>query len=226
MKKLIGIVAEEETPSSSAFKALRFFTNSYYTGAVEKAGGIPVLIMRSEFSKELVSHLDGVLFQGGMDVDPSSYHEEIQEKCGAGSIEEDDFQISIALAAAKEGKKVLGICRGLQILNTAFGGTLIQDLNTSISHTRLDAPSDPVHEIIIKNGTLLHSLFKEDTINVNSLHHQAVKTPAHGFMVSAVASDGTIEAIERGHILAVQWHPEALRLNDERMDVLFSWLVR
>ncbi len=226
MKKLIGILAEEETPSSSAFQALRYFTNSYYVDAIASSGGIPVLLMRSKTTKEVINRLDGILCQGGADVDPRFYNEKRTELCKESHENEDLFQLEIIKESFKKGKKILGICRGCQLINVAFGGTLYQDQSqfTSLKHNHCDNPTKAYHLVSVTKNTTLHSLFNKNTIEVNSLHHQAIKDLAVGFKISAISEDNCIEAIERENILAVQWHPEALRETDKTMDNLFSWL--
>lgn len=226
MSKLIGILAEEEIPTSSAFNALKYYTNQYYPNAIAECGGIPILLMRSKTTIEIIKHLDGIVCQGGVDVDPSFYGEDKSELCKETFPQEDSFQLEMIKEACKCGIKILGICRGCQLINVAFQGTLYQDLSefTTFNHTHTEDITKAFHKVNIEKNTLLSSLFNKTSIEVNSFHHQGVKKLAPSLIVSARAEDGCIEAIEGENILAVQWHPEALRESDKSMDVLFNWI--
>lgn len=226
MSKLIGILAEEEQSSSSVFKAVRYFTNSYYADAITLSGGVPILLLRSSLTSTIISRLDGLLVQGGVDVTPSLYNEEKSKLCGDTQIEEDLFHLEIIKEANRLNKKILGICRGCQIINVAFGGSLYQDLSefTTFNHKAYEEPTKASHLVKVNKESQLFNLLNKEKVMVNSLHHQALKEVAKDFKVTARAEDGCIEAIEKENILAVQWHPEALRFTDESMINLFSWL--
>lgn len=131
------------------------------------------------------------------------------------------------MAANEKHIPILGICRGIQIINTAFGGTLYQDQSEGgfIKHNRFDRTEDGVHEIRIEEDSFLEKIFRRSTLFVNSLHHQMVKDVAPGFKVSARAADGCIEAIEKDDIIAVQWHPEAMAAKRDEMLALFSYFM-
>ncbi len=161
--------------------------------------------------------LDGLLLQGGNDVAPPSYGETPMQPQWAGDAVRDRYEIELIEAFVAAGKPVFGVCRGLQLLNVAHGGTLLQDIATQVpgalAHRMIGQYERHLHEIDILPNTHLAQLYpgmKKAT--VNSIHHQAIKDLAAGFVVEAVCpEDGTIEAIRRqgpGYVAAVQWHPE------------------
>jgi putative glutamine amidotransferase len=189
-----------------------------YVESIRRAGGDPrVLAIDSAPS---LSGLDGVLFTGGGDIDPARYGEARHPKTGAPDASRDDFELALARLALGGDVPMLGVCRGLQLINVAAGGSLIQDIasevNQAITH-QVDTPLYAIaHEVWVARGSTLSAVMQEqladgEVLQVNSRHHQAVKTPAPGFEVSATAPDGIIEGIERPaarFCLAVQWHPE------------------
>ena len=159
--------------------------------------------------------IDGVVFTGGEDLNPERYgkaHE--REKCQAPNDERDEQELKIFAIAQARQVPVLGICRGMQLLNVAFGGDLITHLENAKAHTKHDG-HDGRHAIVTVPGSVIASLCGEGA-EVNSSHHQAVDRVADEFAVSARAGDGTIEALERADphgkplVLAVQWHPERM----------------
>ena len=184
--------------------------NTNYINAVNGCGGIPF----ASYLPEVNTDYDGLILCGGVDIHPSYYHQEID---GTGEIDgpRDVSEFALAKACIEAGKPVLGICRGLQLLNVYFGGTLIQDLPNAHEHTS-KADYDLIHAVQAVPGSVVHSLYG-DSFVVNSSHHQAVKDVAKGFRVTAKAPDGTIEAMENADasVLCVQWHPE--RMQDKQM---------
>lgn len=192
-----------------------------YIHAVELAGGIPVMLPVYDDHRhlaEVIRHLDGILFAGGNDVNPLLYGVHPSQKTGTVTPNRDRQEIRLARHLIEDTRlPVLFICRGNQILNVALGGTLHQDLVESHfqNHSVLTVPATEVcHRIKIVDRSLLHQLLGKDTLEVNSLHHQAVDEVGNGLVVSARAADGVIEALElpqrEGFTLAVQWHPEML----------------
>ena len=172
---------------------------------------------------EALAGLDGLLMTGGEDVDPARYGEAAHSTVADVERSRDDFEIGLVKAARARGLPLFGICRGIQVLNVACGGSLVQDLPSqvpgSLDHQRSVPPHqsyDLAHEIWIDKDTLLARLMNDrlsgaDTCDVNSRHHQAVKEVAAGLRVSATAPDGVIEAVEdpaAPFCLGVQWHPE------------------
>lgn len=189
-----------------------------YTDAVIAAGGIPVAlptICKAEDAAAALSRMDGVIFSGGEDIDPRYYGEEELPENGKVSPIRDSCEMLYARAAIDAGMKILGICRGCQLLNVVLGGSLYQDIPTQHPTTfrhRQTAPEwESVHKIgLSPDGILYESLNGMDSVGVNSFHHQAVKNPAAGLRVTAVSEDGIIEAFENADrsIIGLQFHPE------------------
>ena len=162
--------------------------------------------------------LDGLVLHGGADVSPLSYGEQPLHEKWAGDKIRDEYEIDLVAAFERAGKPVFGVCRGLQLLNVAYGGTLYQDIATqlpgSLSHRDASVYDRNFHTVDIQQGTRLAQLYADaPRLKVNSIHHQAIKDLAAGFVVEALSPDGLIEAIRRPdahkpYMAAVQWHPE------------------
>lgn len=207
-----------------------------YVAAVEEAGGQPVIIPTCDHVKyldALISHLDGLILTGGEDVSPIFYGEDPDSKLGHLNLFRDYSDIIIIRLAIRHKLPILGICRGMQLMNVAMGGSLWQDISMcehgfSIKH-RQDADKSTVsHLIKIKSGSLLYNLVGKKEIFVNSFHHQCVKNIADGFRVTACAVDSVpeaIEGLERYNFLGVQFHPEGLFRQDPSMLNIFKNLI-
>ncbi len=204
-----------------------------YLNAIIKAGGVPFILpltCDNDVIKKSVERIDGLVMTGGQDVNPSLYGEKIHEKCGSISDERDNFEMILLEEASKQNMPMLGICRGLQIINVFFGGTLYQDLPleypSEIEH-RMKAPNNrEEHKVKVEKDTILYSLMGEE-IGVNSCHHQGIKKLGNMLKSSAFAYDGLIEAFENKekNIIAVQWHPERLYDQDNYNIRLFEKLI-
>jgi len=192
-----------------------------YVESVRRAGGEPRVFNPLEDQPEqIVGEVQGVLMTGGVDIDPARYGEEPHATVTAIEPERDAFEFALLLAAREARLPVFGICRGLQVMNVALGGSLIQDIAAEMTgilqHTLPTPPCAVAHEVWVSKGSRLWTLMQEkmadvDTCSVNSRHHQAIKRLAPGFEVTATAPDGVIEAIECPNAtfcLGVQWHPE------------------
>ena len=201
-----------------------------YFDAIEQAGGIPVFMPHTggaEDAEKFLSFCDGVLFAGGDDVDPKHYGEEIAFDNVETTPLRDDFELALAELLKNDDRPVLGICRGSQLLNVAFGGTLYQHID---GHRQDERGAINQRSAKVTDGTLLCELAGAGEIFTNSFHHQAVKAVAPGFIASAVADDGTVEAIEPAEkterfFLAVQWHPEYLVKVDAPAKKIFDAFI-
>ncbi len=198
----------------------------HYFSAVEGAGGLPVMLpplSGEDDLPELLSHFDGILFTGGHDVDPSVYGREREEGCGLSiSPQRDALEVPLLRLAMDRGMPILGICRGIQLINAVLGGTLWQDLPSQhpsdIAHSQKEPHSVKTHEVVLQAGTPLAELLGKERIGVNTSHHQAIRELAPSLRADAYSTDGLVEAVDRpgdSFFWAVQWHPERLFEGDE-----------
>lgn len=189
-----------------------------YVDAIRFAGGYPVLLpCTDDVDENVVSFFDGLLIPGGVDVDPLHYDEEPDLLLGEVDPLRDHFELSICRLFLELNKPIIGICRGMQLLNVAAGGTLYQDIHgqtgSRLQHRQKAPMHYAMHEVSVAQESRLRRIVWRENLRVNTYHHQAVHRPAAGFKVSATAPDGIIEAIEREGeplILGVQWHPERM----------------
>ncbi len=205
--------------TSSCEKGKNFIYDRYIA-AISLSGKaestIPIIlptVSEKEKIREYVKSFDGFVLSGGDDISPDLFGEKKHSKCGIIDRQRDIFEISLCREAIKQNKSVLGICRGMQIIAVASGGTLWQDIPAQVAgavqHSRRTPSDSPRHSVEI-NGTL-HRIFASDKISVNSYHHQAVRSVGCGVEICATSSDGIIEAIVLGgakFCIGVQWHPE------------------
>lgn len=235
-KPRIGVVGNILIQESGMLMgSYRTYVNHNYITSIEKAGGIPVLLPvlhNLEDVKEQLEGLDGVLLTGGYDVDPELYGEKISEKCGYVMREVDVFNLAVIHAADELHLPVFGICKGIQIMNVAFGGTIYQnqadDIKNCLKHDQSAPRYQGTHDIEIDKDSFIGHVLGSKT-RVNSFHHQSLKKVADGFKVTAKASDGVIEGIEREHgsfMAAVQFHPEMMaEFDNPDMIALFKAFV-
>ena len=196
-----------------------------YAEAVARAGGLPVWLSREADPVDLAAALDGLLIAGGQDVDPRLYGAVPTASSTALDPARDRFEMDLVRTAVALGRPVLGICRGLQLINVAFRGTLAADLAVGAgeSHAFLGYPAwHRSHPVELLPGSLLSEMLGS-TVEVNSYHHQCVSHLGDELIAAARAKDGVIEAVELpgADLLGVQWHPEMLR----EPDPMFGWLV-
>ena len=206
-----------------------------YMKGIEKRGGIPVMLPLTNDEaalKQMADTFDGFLFTGGHDISPKLYGESTLPVCDTRCEARDQMEQILFREILSADKPVLGICRGLQLINALLGGTLYQDLPTQyptqICH-RQKAPYDvPAHSVDICKDTPLHTLLRMDQILVNSCHHQAVKTLSGRAKAMAISEDGLTEALyvpDRAFVWGVQWHPE-FALKDEVSRKIFDAFVQ
>ena len=212
-KPIIGIASDVQHVEGSRDRAFGYLT---YVEALRAAGAIPVLVPpQPENAPEVVAGLDGLLLAGGEDCDPSAYGEErhptvteVMDTRRQGN------DLALAKSAREHGIPTLGICLGMQVMNVAGGGTLVQDIDSHIE-TEIRHASRPEsrarHDVMVEQGTRLAKILPAVELNVNSSHHQAIKDVAEGLHVTAHAPDGIVEGLEdprHPFYVGVQWHPE------------------
>lgn len=208
-----------------------------YYRSVVKAGGVPFILPPYDdpaLLADALDRIDGLLLSGGADINPLYLGEEPVKELHGINPRRDRQELLLTRLAADRQIPILGICRGIQTMNAALGGTVYQDIHSQMEGTRLKHSQDlersyASHTVQVEPDTLLYSLFRTDTLAVNSFHHQAVKEAAPGFRVCARSADGVIEAMESAEhksMLGVQWHPECFILNDDEcMMPIFRWLT-
>lgn len=225
MTPVIGVTANlREDPKSEEQRPLGHFVRADfdYVDGVVGAGGIPMVLPPIvEMAEKVAVRIDGLLLSGGSDLDPSYYGEEPVPELNATVPKRDAFEIALVEHALERGIPVFGICRGLQILNVALGGTLYQDLPSQL-HPDLIAHRQQVpkwqwtHEVEVDGNSKVAGIMETDDIRVNSYHHQAIKDLSDDLVAVAHTSDGVIEAAESPNLserwlVGVQWHAEAMR---------------
>jgi putative glutamine amidotransferase len=199
-----------------------------YVTALESAGLIPLIVpplSSASAAAAIMDSVSGLVLTGGEDVDPARYGEKRHEKVRSINAARDATEAALIVEAKAQGKPVLAICRGIQILNVALGGTLVQDIpsqwGTKIAHDE-DSPRDTrSHEISIEPGSLIARAVGAQHVTVNSFHHQSVKRVADGLRVTAQSPDGIIEGLESTGdwwVMGVQWHPEEMNDSPEPWD--------
>ena len=200
-----------------------------YVTALENAGLIPLIVpplANADAASAILDSVAGLVLTGGEDVDPARYGEKRHEKVRSVNPARDATEAALIKEAKERGTPVLAICRGIQILNVALGGTLVQDIpsqcETKIAHDEESARDSRTHEISVEPGSLIATAVGTEHLTVNSFHHQSVKRVADGMRVTARSPDGIIEGIESTDedwwVMAVQWHPEEMTDSAEPWD--------
>ena len=224
-RPLIAITATTEVIRGIS----RVRVNEAYTRSVERAGMLPVIIAPMEDERRaaaIVASVDGVLLTGGEDVDPARYGVAARAETDTPHLARDRTEIALVVAAKTMAVPTLAICRGLQILNVALGGTLIQDIPSERPTALAHSPGGPrdrrAHAVRAREGSRLAAALGASDLEVNSSHHQALDRVAPGIRVTATAPDGIVEGAEsaddRWWMLGVQWHPEELTATAEAWD--------
>jgi putative glutamine amidotransferase len=236
---LIGITCSRVTGGAWGLYSLGDFmdyTLSEYSQAVLHAGGAPVILPAAQDEKSLeriLGSVQGLILSGGPDIHPRRYGEE--PMAGLGEVDEalDRMELLAAALAVAKNLPVLGVCRGIQVLNVALGGRLYQDIPSQVPESLCHSPKADkavnTHTVRIAAGSRLRRIVGKPEIWVNGKHHQAVKDPAPGLVVTARARDGVIEALEhtgKRYVIGVQWHPEGTWRKDACSRKLFRSFLR
>lgn len=219
-KPIIGIVLDLAS-NNDKYQYSRhpwYALRTCYSNCVEMAGGIPILLPYNKDFEALLGIAHGLIIPGGdEDINPKFYGQEIMSPKVKTNDLRCEFELNLVKKAIQRDMPILGICNGLQIINVACGGTLIQHIpdfyKSNISHEQPDPKSEPTHFVNIESDTILASLSGEQKIFVNTTHHQAIDQVGSGLIISAKAEDGIIEAIESSDhkfLIGVQWHSEYL----------------
>lgn len=221
-KPVIGITPSpmEDTKPHGTFQ--RYAIATGYTEAVEQAGGVPIVLPpQSNNVDALLSIVDGLLISGGGDIHPNRYREATVHPATAGIHHaRDELELNLVQAALERDMPILCICRGIQVLNVALGGTLIQDVadqySTTIQHRQQEngiVKEEPGHTVSVIPDTRLAEIYGTDMVAVNSFHHQGLQDLAEPLRINAIAEDGLVEAVDlptASWVLGVQWHPEMM----------------
>jgi len=235
-KPIIGISGSIIIMEGGRFPGYRrSYVNEDYVRSVSQAGGVPYILPMIEDEKLIeaqVESIDALVLSGGHDVDPMNYGEEPLQKLGLTLPERDSYDSKLIEYAMKRGIPILGICRGMQIMNVHLGGTLYQDLDyiegCSVKHDQYRYPELATHKVYVTEGSKLSSVFNKEVMT-NSFHHLAVKEVASDLKVVAQSSDGLVEGFEHGsypYLVGVQWHPEMMAAKGhEQMKALFASLI-
>lgn len=239
MKPIIGVTPDFNAGDREDMggREPTYFLRARYVRAIEDLGGVPLILplaADASLRRQLLKGVDGLLLTGsGPDLPPSLYGERQRFKYRVVSRCRYDFELEMARLAAAAGLPVLGICGGMQALNVAFGGSLVQDiasqLPSALAHRAKGPATKPAHVVQVTPRSLLRRITREARIRVNSSHHQSVKQVAPSFVASALAPDGVIEAIEsprHSFLLGVQWHPEFLYARDAVQRRLFQAFLK
>ncbi len=215
------------TPSYTKEGYIRM--NPVYLNAVWAAGGMPVFVAYTEDEKKLheyASEFDGFLFSGGVDLDPKYYGETVQFDSVETDPGRDTFELALFARVMETGKPVFGICRGIQTMNVAMGGSLYQHID---GHRQKEKGTERIQRVAVNPGTLLSEITgNKPYLMVNTFHHQAVKVPAPALVAAACSDDGICESVYLpGHkfFLGVQWHPELFFSLDPDAAALFTAFV-
>lgn len=214
----------------------RAYVNSTYLNAIQQAGGVPIALppqLSGRSWERLAAGLDGLLLTGGGDIDPARFGEAPHPTLFDVAPLRDTFETAAARWALERQVPLLCICRGIQVLNVSLGGSLYQDVGTepgtTLTHSQTEPRDQPTHKVKVKPGSRLAEVLGADEVEVNSMHHQAIKGLGRGLTAVAWAPDQIVEGVELpdhpGFVLGVQWHPEELIGHSEPARRLFAALV-
>ncbi|MCC6675095.1 MAG: gamma-glutamyl-gamma-aminobutyrate hydrolase family protein [Thermomicrobiales bacterium] len=219
---VIGITAGLMTDVQDSGTVIRHRVSADYSNAVRAAGGLPIILPPQEGTIDsILDMVDGLIFSGGADIDPARYGAtDVHPATYDISLERDRFELDLFSAAVERDLPILCICRGIQVLNVALGGTLLQHIDDQIdqplAHRQAEIGKgnrETSHDVALANGSLSAAVFESTLVPANSFHHQSLDAPAPAVHVDGLTSDGVIEAVSVpscSFVLGVQWHPELL----------------
>ncbi|EOL49039.1 gamma-glutamyl-gamma-aminobutyrate hydrolase family protein [Enterococcus caccae] len=235
-RSVIGIAANEiEDAGAKLYHLPISYTPYGYVKAVQNSGGLPLILPvgSPDLAKEYITQIDKLILAGGQNVSPALYGEEIQVEEASLSKERDQFELALIKEAIKQKKPIFAVCRGLQLVNVALGGSLYQDIShlnqNAIKHMQAPISREiPTHLIRTETGSILRKIYGEET-KVNSFHFQSVKSLAKELSVTALSEDGVIEGVESNNsglvFLGVQWHPDFAYDHLEQEMAIFRYVV-
>lgn len=244
MKPLIGITTyyvEDREMQEKRYRGRNgqdmLMSTMDYSTSIKNSGGIPVaipVIDDDDYIEQMVQRLDGILFSGGPDVYPYKYGQPVKKGLGLVVTKRDDFELKLLKKALEYDKAIFGICRGFELINIYFGGTVYQDLFnekvTDQEHVGVMLPKhDVCHEVKIKKNSILHEALGVEELGVNSLHHQAVNRLGEGLTEIATSKDGIIEGFVHNTyscLFGVQWHPEMMYERNEIQQKIFNMFIK
>lgn len=236
-RPVIGITSSQLVETAGHGVFTRHSVTTAYSDAVRVAGGVPIILpFYPEIAMEMFDLVDGLIISGGADLDPTRFGEdEVHPETYDIIPDRDDAEIRLTRLAIEADKPLLGVCRGVQVLNVALGGSLYQDVPSQFSdsighrqHARNIAADQPGHMVTVAPGSLLERVFGARQLSVNSFHHQAVRDIAPELVATGWSDDGLVEAIERPRstfALGLQWHPELMFGRSAKQLAPFTALV-
>lgn len=230
-KPIIGVMPQYDSENE------RVKIEAVYFKAIKAFGGVPFLFpLENDVDdlERLIQFSDGFLYTGGPDIHPKYFGEEIIPECGIIMPHRDKLELELFSVIYETKKPIFGICRGIQSMNIALGGSIYQDIgamlnsNIRVAHSQKSHHSVETHSVLIEKGTLLYDILKKDKIEVNSFHHQSIKALGQGVRINAKGYDEVIEAIDieqHPFFLGVQWHPEYLYETSKDAAKLFQAFI-
>ncbi|MCW6653798.1 gamma-glutamyl-gamma-aminobutyrate hydrolase family protein [Aerococcaceae bacterium NML210727] len=234
---IIGITGNHTLLKNDEYRPFKInYSSCGFTTAITAAGGVPIILPIGDpsLAESYVALIDGLLLTGGQDVSPQLYNEEPRNVIGETAPDRDAIEVALIQAALKQNKPILGICRGMQLLNVTLGGSLYQDLTTeaniTIQHVQKAQPEFVTHSIKVKSDSHIATLVADGKC-INSVHHQGIKQLAPSLTATAWSQDEVIEAVEwiddTHSIIGVQWHPElTFGANQESMNLFIDLITR
>lgn len=217
MMPIIGVTIWKDFKDSNVYETV----NEANLNAIAHNGGVPIMLPITKDDRVIEQYLDivdGILFTGGADINPIIFGEEPIKGLGSIEFDRDEFEVALYKKAAVRNMPMLGICRGMQLMNVAAGGNVYQDIYSQRPSTNSHNPKiifggNEYHSVLLKDNSRLNEILKSNDIKTNSYHHQAVKDIAEGYAATAYAKDGVVEGIEANNLnfaIGVQWHPEVM----------------